>query len=88
MDLSAEDIAKSIRGEVGDSSNTSEIPPEILEKGRQAALRMVGARKESMIKSLEMLSERFGGAERYIRKVCGLGDGELEALRRNLVAGK
>ncbi len=88
MGLSAEDIAKSIRGEVGDSSNTSEIPPEILEKGRQAALRMVGARKESMIKSLEMLSERFGGAERYIREVCGLGDRELEALRRNLVAGK
>jgi protein tyrosine/serine phosphatase len=83
--LSAEDIAKSIRGEDGDGSTTSEILPEILEKGRQAALRMVGARKESMIKSLDMLDERFGGAERYMREVCGLGEEQLEDLKRNLI---
>ncbi|CAG5186661.1 uncharacterized protein ALTATR162_LOCUS11660 [Alternaria atra] len=81
--LSAEDIAKSIRGE--DVGEEKTIPPEILEKGRQAGLRMVGARKESMLRSLDMVDERFGGAERYMREVCGLGDGELEALRRNLV---
>ena len=63
------------------------FPPEILEQGKQAALRMVGARKESMLGALDMLDRVFGGAEAYMRKECGLGDAELEALRRNLVVG-
>ncbi|KAI4607674.1 hypothetical protein J4E83_009571 [Alternaria metachromatica] len=86
--LSKEEMAQLIQGRDSEGSDTSDFPPEILEKGRQAALRMVGSRKESMLASLEMLDERFGGAERYMREYCGLGDGELEALRRNLVVGK
>ena len=58
------------------------------EKGRQAALRMVGARKETMVKALEMADKEFGGAERYLRKKCGMTDGDLEKLRGNLVGGK
>lgn len=58
------------------------------EQGRQAALRMLGAKKESMLGALEMLRREWGSPEGYMRKVCGLGDEELEALRRNLVVEK
>ncbi|KAH7361122.1 tyrosine phosphatase family-domain-containing protein [Pyrenochaeta sp. MPI-SDFR-AT-0127] len=87
--LSADDIASSLRtqDQEAGSEGAVEVPPEILEKGRQAALRMIGARKESMLKALEMVDGEFGGAEAYMRKHCGLGDEELEALRRNLVLG-
>lgn len=60
--------------------------PEVLEQGRQAALRMVGARKESMLATLEMVDAEFGGSEQYIRAVCGLGDTELSKLRDVIVA--
>ncbi|KAI4684009.1 hypothetical protein J4E81_009172 [Alternaria sp. BMP 2799] len=83
--LSKEEMAQIIQARDSEGSDTSEFPPEILEKGRQAALRMVGSRKESMLASLDMLDERFGGAERYMREYCGLGDEELAGLRRNLV---
>lgn len=86
--LSKEEMAQIIQGRDSEGADTSEFPPEVLEKGRQAALRMVGSRKESMLASLDMLDERFGGAERYMREYCGLGDAELEALRRNLVVEK
>lgn len=81
--LSVEDIARSLKGE--DGQDQVQVPPEVLEKGRQAALRMIGARKESMLKSLEMLDEVFGGAERYLREKCGLSDKELDALKNNLL---
>ncbi|KAJ4374746.1 hypothetical protein N0V83_001822 [Neocucurbitaria cava] len=90
-----EDIANSLRAgqqQQEDASQSAaeavEIPPALLEKGRQAALRMVSARKESMLGALAMVDEKFGGAEQYMRVQCGLGDGELEALRRNLVVRK
>ncbi|KAJ5054995.1 protein-tyrosine phosphatase-like protein [Bipolaris maydis] len=81
--LSVEDIATSLKGE--ERQVQVQVPPEVLEKGRQAALRMIGARKESMLRSLEMLDEVFGGAERYLKEKCGLSDHELDALRRNLL---
>lgn len=71
-----------------EKSDENPIPPEVMEKGRKAALRMVGASRESMIQSLEMLDKNYGSAEGYMRKVCGLGDGDLEGLRRNLVVGE
>lgn len=85
--FSAEDIASSLRTQEQDAGKQDavEIPPEIMEKGRQAALRMIGARKESMLKALEMVDSEFGGAEAYMRKYCELGDKEMAALRRNLV---
>jgi hypothetical protein len=63
----------------------SEADEEVLRRGRQAALNMTGARKESMMMALEMLDSEFGGAEGYMREWCGLGDEDLEALRRNLI---
>lgn len=81
--LTPEEIAKLIANP--DSGAEEQLPKEVREKGREAALRMIGARKESMLKSLEMLDAEFGGAEQYMREKCGLGDKELEALRQNLI---
>ncbi|KAF1945586.1 hypothetical protein EJ02DRAFT_33831 [Clathrospora elynae] len=86
--LLVNDIAESMRGGGGGGQGAEgevQVPPEIIEKGRQAALRMIGATKESMLKSLEMIDEQFGGAENYMRERCGLGDEELRRLRENLV---
>ncbi|OAG02397.1 uncharacterized protein CC84DRAFT_1167450 [Paraphaeosphaeria sporulosa] len=55
------------------------------DEGRKAALRMLGAKKESMLGALEMLRGKWGSEESYMRGVCGLGDEELMALRRNLL---
>lgn len=81
--LTNEEIAKLI--EAGDDVEDKDISPEALAKGREAATRMVGAKKESMLGALEMLEREFGGAERYMREKCGLGDEELDVLRRNLI---
>jgi protein tyrosine/serine phosphatase len=61
------------------------VPPQVMEKAREAALRMIGAKKESILKSLEMLEVQFGGAEAYMKEKCGLSDEELSRLRENLV---
>lgn len=85
--ITSEDLAEALKNKDIGNVNGEElvIPPEILEKGKQAALRMVGARKESMLGALEMIEAEWGSAEKYMRTLCGLEDKELEALRRNLV---
>ena len=71
-------------GKVG-GAEEEEIPSEVLEKGRAAAMRMVGAKKESMISALEMVEREWGSAEGYMRALCGLEDAEIEQLKRVLV---
>ena len=46
-----------------------------------------GARAENMLATLEMMRERYGGAERYVKEVCGLRDEEIRRIRENLLAG-
>lgn len=79
-DLSDEESARVAAGEevvvVGEKAE---------EVGRQAALRMVGAKKETMLAVLDMLEKEFGGAERYLRDYCGLSDEDLDALKSNLI---
>lgn len=70
-----------------DGDEVVAMTPKMKEKGRAAALRMIGAREGSMLAALEMVDSVFGGSERYLREKCGLGDGELERLKRNLVVG-
>ena len=55
------------------------------EQGREAALRMMGAKRESMVGALEMMRREWGSAEGYLRRVSGLGDGEVEGLRKALL---
>jgi protein tyrosine/serine phosphatase len=88
--LTAEQIAKLIADDKAGKTVAVEetMSPEALAKGREAALRMVGAKKATMMASLDMLEKDFGGAENYMREKCGLKDEELEALRRNLIVGK
>ncbi|KAF3033638.1 hypothetical protein E8E12_004570 [Didymella heteroderae] len=84
--LSQEELAKLVEERDVTETQPMEFLPEVLEEGRQAALRMVGARKESMLATLEMVDREFGGSERYIREYCGLGDDELDKLTKVLVA--
>jgi protein tyrosine/serine phosphatase len=91
-ELSAEEIGKLIQDEKeGKSSEVGaddeNMTPEAKEMGRQAALRMIGAKKETMRASLDMLDKEFGGAEKYMKEVCGLTELEMEALKRNLIIG-
>ena len=83
--VTSEEAAEVVQsgGDVGEDAG--QISDEALEQGRQAALRMVGARKESMLGALELVSREWGSAEGYLRKIVGLEDVELEALRHNLV---
>ncbi|KAF2656428.1 hypothetical protein K491DRAFT_757532 [Lophiostoma macrostomum CBS 122681] len=91
-EVSAEEIADGIKEDKekkkeGQTQEEGEqaVPPDVLEKGRQAALRMLGAKKKSMLGALDMVDREWGSAEGYLRKVCGLGDGVLGRLKRNLV---
>ena len=47
---------------------------------------MVGARPESMLAMLEMVAEKWGGAEGYVKGACGLTDDEVERVRVVLTA--
>ncbi|KAF2398117.1 hypothetical protein EJ06DRAFT_123856 [Trichodelitschia bisporula] len=53
--------------------------------GREAAERMVRSRAENMAGTLEMVRERWGGPEGYLKTVVGLSEGEIEALKSVLV---
>ena len=86
--LSKEELAQLVQNRDVPDAQPVEFPPEVREAGRQAALRMVGARKESMMATFEMLDREFGGSEKYLREVCGLGDEDLEKLRSVLVVGQ
>lgn len=83
--LSKEEMAKLVKDRDVQDTTDVVLPPEVREEGRQAALRMVGARKESMLKALEMVDREFGGSERYMRTMCGLSDDDLKRLRKVLV---
>jgi protein tyrosine/serine phosphatase len=54
----------------------------------EAARRMVGAKKESMIGALKMLQEDYGGAEKYFKEKCGLNDEEIEKIKDYLIVGE
>jgi hypothetical protein len=62
-----------------------EVPEGVVEMARQAALRMIGARRESMLGFLELVEREWGSAEGYLRKMCGLDEEDLGKLRRVLV---
>lgn len=78
-------LSPGFRKYMGEAADGGAVKEDVEEKGRRAAIRMVGAREESMLESLKMVRRVWGGAEEYLRKVVGLGDGELEALKRNLL---
>lgn len=86
--LGKEELAKLVESKDVADEEEVDIPPEVREEGRRAALRMVGARKESMLAALEMVDAKFGGSEKYLRTMCGLDDEDLERLRSVLIVQK
>jgi protein tyrosine/serine phosphatase len=91
VELSAQEIGRLIADEKAGKSSGAEdeaMSPEARAKGREAALRMIGAKKETMLAALDMVDKEFGGAEKYMREVCGLSEGEMEALKKNLIVNE
>lgn len=64
---------------------TNLIAGEPLRGDRPAAERMVSSRRESMMATLAMVRERWGGVEAFVRGQIGLREEEVEAIRKNLV---
>jgi protein tyrosine/serine phosphatase len=56
-------------------------------KALEAATRMGGARPESMIATLNMIKEKYGGAEGYVVETCGVDENTVESLRRRFMVG-
>lgn len=45
----------------------------------------VGDRAVNMMATLEMIRDKFGGAEGYMVEKCGLAKEQVEAIRKNLI---
>lgn len=58
-------------------------PP--LEGDREGAERMVSSRRENMRDTLALVRARWGGAEEFVRRECGLTAEEVARIRENLV---
>ena len=43
------------------------------------------SRRETMHAFLNLLREKYGGAETYVQKYCGMSAEDVETIRRNLV---
>ncbi|OJD35067.1 tyrosine phosphatase [Diplodia corticola] len=56
--------------------------------GKEGAERMSGAKKDSMLRTLVMIREKYGSAEGYVRTVCGLSTEEIERIRQVMVVPK
>ncbi len=41
-----------------------------------------------MLATLDMIKERYGGAEGYAKDKCGLNDKDIEQIRQNLVVSE
>ncbi|EON64537.1 hypothetical protein W97_03770 [Coniosporium apollinis CBS 100218] len=65
----------------------SEAFRQLGEEAREGVERMVTARKENMEATLEMIRERYGEAEGYVRAVCGLNGEEVGRLREVMMVG-
>ncbi|CAK7201015.1 hypothetical protein SEUCBS139899_003716 [Sporothrix eucalyptigena] len=74
--------------EAGLGEWTELLVKAVLKQGattEEGARRMVGARKDSMINTLAMLRDEFGGAENYIVSRCGLTKEEVGEVRDFLI---
>lgn len=43
-------------------------------------------RSANMLATLQMIKEKYGGAEGYIKDKCGLTEEDIEQIRKNLIA--
>jgi hypothetical protein len=51
----------------------------------EAAKRMVGARRESMLATLAMIREKYGSVESYVIDHCRISPAAVDQIRKNLI---
>lgn len=51
----------------------------------EGAVKMGSSRPETMVATLQMIREKFGGAEGYIKAYTSLEDRDIEMLRQTLL---
>ncbi|KAI0057609.1 hypothetical protein BV25DRAFT_1831060 [Artomyces pyxidatus] len=56
----------------------------IFASNKEAALNMLSSRPETMLAFLKLVDEKYGGAEGYAKRYCGLDDDDIVTIRRNL----
>jgi protein-tyrosine phosphatase len=57
----------------------------LFEGRRDAVERMLSAKKENLVATLEWLDEAYGGVRGYLTRGLGFADEEVEMIRKNLV---
>lgn len=57
-----------------------------LEGNPDGVKNMISSLKENMEASVDMIEKEFGGAQNYMQSKCGLSEGEIEQLKKNLLA--
>lgn len=40
-----------------------------------------------MLATIEMIREKYGGADGYLRTMCGFGDEDISRIRANVMGG-
>lgn len=58
---------------------------ESIKGDREAAERMVGARKDAMLATLAMIREKYGSVEGYVVDHCRVAPAAVDQIRRNLI---
>ncbi|KAG6044032.1 hypothetical protein E4U33_001587 [Claviceps sp. LM78 group G4] len=49
------------------------------------AMRMLSSRPESMLATLQIIREEYGGVEEYVRTHCKLSQDDIEQIRTNFI---
>ncbi|GAM84227.1 hypothetical protein ANO11243_022210 [Dothideomycetidae sp. 11243] len=60
------------------------LQTDALKGDEEGVERMISSREENMRDTITMMDEKYGGAEGYVKKVVGLTQDDIEAIRRNL----
>lgn len=60
---------------------------EALRGDRVGAERMIRAKSENMLATVEVIRERYGGVEGYLRGKCGFEEGDIRNLRERVKSG-
>jgi len=55
------------------------------EESIAAAERMLGAKKESMVATVQHIEEKYGSAKAYAKNQCGVSEEDIRALRRRFL---
>jgi len=57
----------------------------IFQENNQAALNMLESRHDTMVAFLDLLQEKYGGAEGYLKNYLGFSEEDITTIRKNLL---